>query len=183
MIVWVNGAFGSGKSTLVDELRPRWPEALVYDPEMVGYVLREIVEVPTGDFQDLRLWRRQVGDLAVGLVEEYRRPVLVPMTVVNPGYVGEIFGVLKDAGIDVHHFFLKVSREVLEERIDGRSFTPDNPEQDERVRRWCKARIEPCMAGADALPSDTVFLDGELPPQRLADQVLAQVRAGGPSGA
>ncbi|MDQ0779704.1 hypothetical protein QF026_008170 [Streptomyces aurantiacus] len=49
MIVWVNGAFGSGKSTLVDELRPRWPEALVFDPEMVGYVLREIVEVPTGD--------------------------------------------------------------------------------------------------------------------------------------
>lgn len=31
VIVWVNGAFGSGKSTLVDELRPRWPEALVYD--------------------------------------------------------------------------------------------------------------------------------------------------------
>lgn len=38
MIVWVNGAFGSGKTTLVDELRERWPEALVYDPEMVGYV-------------------------------------------------------------------------------------------------------------------------------------------------
>ncbi|MFC8660819.1 AAA family ATPase [Streptomyces sp. NPDC057199] len=178
MIVWVNGAFGSGKSTLVDELRPRWPEALVYDPETVGYVLREIVEVPTGDFQDLRLWRRQVADLAVGLVEEYRRPVLVPMTLVNPGYVGEIFGALKDAGIDVHHFFLKVSREVLEKRIDGRSFTPDSPEQDEKVRRWCKDRIAPCMTAADTLPSDTVFLDGELPPQELADQVLARVRAG-----
>ncbi|WP_399936627.1 AAA family ATPase [Streptomyces sp. BBFR25] len=177
MIVWVNGAFGSGKSTLVDELRPRWPEALIYDPEMVGYVLREIVEVPTGDFQDLRLWRRQVADLAVGLVEEYRRPVLVPMTLVNPGYVGEIFGVLTDAGIDVHHFFLKVSREVLEQRIEGRSFTPDNPEQDEKVRGWCKDKIAPCMAAADTLPSDTVFLDGELTPQELADVVLARVGA------
>ncbi|MDC0772492.1 AAA family ATPase [Streptomyces sp. HD] len=182
MIVWVNGAFGSGKSTLVEELRPRWPEVLVYDPEMVGYVLREMVEVPTGDFQDLRLWRRQVADLAVGLVEEYRRPVLVPMTLVNPGYVGEIFGVLKDAGIDVHHFFLKVSREVLEQRIDSRSFTPDNPEQDEKVRRWCKDRIESCTAAADTLPSDTVFLDGELTSKELADQVLARVRADGTSG-
>ncbi|KUL47143.1 AAA family ATPase [Streptomyces regalis] len=177
MIVWVNGAFGSGKSTLVDELRPRWPEALVYDPEVVGYVLREIVEVPTGDFQDLRLWRRQVADLAVGLVEEYGRPVLVPMTLINPGYVGEIFSKLTDAGIEVHHFFLKVSREVLEKRIDGRSFTPDDPEQDERVRRWCKDRIEPCMAAADTLPSGTVFLDGELTPQELADVVLARVDA------
>lgn len=177
LIVWVNGAFGSGKSTLVDELRPRWPVALVYDPEMVGYVLREIVEVPTGDFQDLRLWRRQVADLAVGLVEEYGRPVLVPMTLINPGYVGEIFGKLQDAGIEVHHFFLKVSREVLEKRIDGRSFTPDDPEQDERVRRWCKDRIEPCIAAADTLPGDTVFLDGELTPQELADVVLARVGA------
>ncbi|MEV0177223.1 AAA family ATPase [Streptomyces sp. NPDC050803] len=177
MIVWVNGAFGSGKSTLVEELRLRRPEVLVCDPEMVGYVLREIVEVPTGDFQDLRLWRRQVADLAVGLVEEYRRPVVVPMTLVNPGYVGEIFGALTDAGIEVHHFFLKVSREVLEERIDGRSFTPDDPEQDERVRRWCKDRIEPCMAAVGTLPSDTVFLDGELTPQELADVVLARVGA------
>ncbi|MGH4036018.1 AAA family ATPase [Actinomycetota bacterium Odt1-20B] len=183
MIVWVNGAFGSGKTTLVDELRPGWPEELVYDLEMVGYVLREIVEVPTGDFQDLRLWRRQVADLAVGLAEEYRRPLLVPMTLVNPGYVGEIFGALKDTGIDVHHFFLKVSREVLEQRIDGRSFTPDSPEHDEKVRGWCKDRIEACMAAADTLPGDTVFLDGELTPQTLADQVLARVRAGGTSGA
>ncbi|MFM9494008.1 AAA family ATPase [Streptomyces galilaeus] len=178
MIVWVNGAFGSGKSTLVEALRPRWPEALVFDPEMVGYVLREIVEVPTGDFQDLRLWRRQVAELAVGLVEEYRRPVLVPMTLVDPGYVGEIFGALKAADTEVHHFFLKVSREVLEKRIDGRSFTPDDPGKDERVRSWCKDRIEPCMAAAGGLPGDTVFLDGELPPTELADLVLARVGAG-----
>lgn len=175
VIVWVNGAFGSGKSTLVDELRSRWPEALVYDPEMVGYVLREIVEVPTGDFQDLRVWRRQVANLAVGLVEEYQRPVLVPMTLVNPGYVEEIFGALKDAGTVVHHFFLKVSEEVLAKRIDGRSFTPDNSEQDERVRQWCKARIEPCTAAMNTLPGDTVFLDGELTPRELADDVLARV--------
>ena len=175
MIVWVNGAFGSGKSTLVDELRPRWPEALVYDPELVGYVLKEIVAVPTGDFQDLRLWRRQVADLAVGLVQEYERPVLVPMTLVNPEYVGEIFGVLKEAGINVRHFFLKVSRDTLEQRIDTRSFTPDAPERDEQVRRWCRARIEACMTASDTLPSGTVFLDGELTPGELADEVLTRV--------
>jgi hypothetical protein len=141
------------------------------------------VEVPTGDFQDLGLWRRQVAGLAVGLVEEYHRPVLIPMTLVNSTYAGEIFSALKNEGIDVHHFFLEVPREVPEKRIDGRSFTPDAPEQDERIRRWCKDRIGACMAGADTLPSDTVVLDGELSPQELADQVLVRVRAGGPSGA
>ena len=51
----------------------------------------------------------------------------------------------------VRHFFLKVPAEVLAQRIDGRSFTPDNPQQDERVRQWCKARIEPCTAAMNAL--------------------------------
>ncbi|MFC8676241.1 AAA family ATPase [Streptomyces griseorubiginosus] len=175
MIVWINGAFGSGKSTLVEELRPRWPESLVFDPEMVGYVLREIVEVPTGDFQDLRLWRRQVAQLAVGLVEEYRRPLLVPMTLVNPGYLDEIFGALREAGLDVRHFFLKVAPEVLERRIDGRSFFPDDPAREERVRAWCKERIEACSAAVDTLPGDTVFLDGEVSPGELAGQVLAHL--------
>ncbi|MDT0343635.1 AAA family ATPase [Streptomyces litchfieldiae] len=177
MIVWLNGAFGSGKTTLAAELCARRPEALVYDPELVGQVLRRIVDVPTGDFQDLRLWRRQVAHLAVGLVEEYRRPVLVPMTLVNPEYVGEIFGALKDAGTVVHHFFLKVSPEVLVRRIDGRSFTPDDPERDEEVRRWCKSKIEMCAAAVDTLPGDTVFLDGELTPGELADRVLQGVGA------
>lgn len=54
MIVWVNGAFGSGKTTLTSELHRRWPEALVFDPEQIGYLLREIVKVPTGNFQTCR---------------------------------------------------------------------------------------------------------------------------------
>ncbi|WP_060884318.1 AAA family ATPase [Streptomyces caniscabiei] len=176
MIVWVNGAFGSGKSTLVEELRGRWPDALVFDPEVIGYVLREIVEVPTGDFQDLRLWRRQVAEFLVGLAEEYgRRTVLVPMTLVRPAYVAEVFGAIEAAGIPLHHFFLRVPEDVLTARIDGRSFTPDDPEQDERVRRWCKDRIAMCTAAADTLPSDTVFLDGESSPAELAELVLGRV--------
>lgn len=180
MIVWVNGAFGSGKTTLVEELRPRWPEALVFDPETVGYVLREIVEVPTGDFQDLRQWRRQVASIAAGLVDEYARPVLVPMTLVNPAYLDEIFGALNEAGVEVHHFFLKVPEDVLVERIDGRSFTPDDPAKDEQVRAWCKTKIETCLAAVDAMPQDTVLLDGQLTPQELADAVLARVGADSP---
>ncbi|MFC4333125.1 AAA family ATPase [Streptomyces andamanensis] len=175
MIVWVNGAFGSGKTTLVEELRLRRPDALVFDPELVGFVLRRIVEVPTGDFQDLRQWRRQVVGMAVGLVEEYGRPVLVPMTLVDPAYLAEILGGLKDAGVEVHHFFLQVPEDVLVGRIDGRSFTPDDPAKDEEVRAWCRSRIASCLAAVDALPPDTVLLDGRSAPSDLADAVLARI--------
>ncbi|MCS0639111.1 ATP-binding protein [Streptomyces sp. LP05-1] len=178
MIVWVNGAFGAGKTTLVEEVRGRWPEALVYDPEMIGFVLRRIVAVPTGDFQDLRLWRRQVVSLAVGLVEEYGRPVLVPMTLVDPGYAAEIFGELAAAGVAVHHFFLDVSAEVLARRIGARVLVPDDPERDEAARRWGLAQIERCAAAVGVLPAGTVLLDGERSPAELAGELLARVGQG-----
>ncbi|MEV0494381.1 AAA family ATPase [Streptomyces atratus] len=173
MIVWVNGAFGSGKTTLVAELHRRWPEALVYDPEQIGYVLRDIVEVPKGNFQHLPLWRRQVASMAIGLVEEYGRPVLAPMTVVDPQYADEIFGALETAGVTVHHFFLEVSADVLEQRLDARVVAPDDPVRDEAARRWGKAQIAQCVAAVDTLRAGTVLLDGERPTCELADEVMA----------
>jgi uridine kinase len=53
LIIWLNGAFGSGKTTLTGELHRRIPDAVVFDPEDVGYVLMQAVPAPTGDFHDL----------------------------------------------------------------------------------------------------------------------------------
>ena len=42
MILWINGAFGSGKTTTAYELHRRLkPLSYVYDPENVGYFLRK----------------------------------------------------------------------------------------------------------------------------------------------
>ncbi|MGW4384453.1 AAA family ATPase [Kitasatospora sp. NPDC004531] len=175
MIVWVNGAFGSGKTTLVEEVRGRLPEALVFDPEEVGFVLRQVVPDPPADFQDLPLWRRQVASLAAGLVTEYDRPVLVPMTLVRPAYLAEIFGALAEAGVPTRHYFLRVPEPTLLARIAGRSVTPDDPARDERIRAWCRSRIPECRAAETAMPPDTVFLNGESTPAHLADLLLADL--------
>jgi predicted kinase len=175
VIVWVNGAFGSGKTTLTGELHRRWPEALVFDPEQVGYLLRGIVEVPTGNFQDLPLWRRQVASMAVGLVEEYRSPLLVPMTLVEAVHLDEIAATVRDAGIALRHFYLDVPPDVLTRRLDGRTMTPGDPERDAGVRAWCAAQNKRCAATVVNLPGDTVVLDGRLTVPELATTVLDHV--------
>ncbi|WP_353095654.1 hypothetical protein [Tissierella praeacuta] len=40
MIIWLNGAFGSGKTTCAFELSRRFPNSFVYDPENIGYFIR-----------------------------------------------------------------------------------------------------------------------------------------------
>ena len=39
MIIWINGTFGSGKTTTAYELHNRIKHSFVYDPERFGYVL------------------------------------------------------------------------------------------------------------------------------------------------
>jgi adenylylsulfate kinase-like enzyme len=56
MIVWINGAFGAGKTTtadlvIKDLVIKRLDGERLFDPEYVGYLLMRYVEPPTGDFQ------------------------------------------------------------------------------------------------------------------------------------
>ncbi len=59
MIIWLNGAFGAGKTTAACELHRRLPDSFVYDPENIGYFLRKNTPPQCGrpDFQDIPLWR------------------------------------------------------------------------------------------------------------------------------
>jgi hypothetical protein len=85
MMIWINGAFGADKTTLAEELHRRLPDALAFDPEYLGYVLREWVPSPEGgDFQDIPLWRKLVAEFALGMSAEYGRTLIIPMTLVNP---------------------------------------------------------------------------------------------------
>ncbi|WP_200902481.1 MULTISPECIES: hypothetical protein [Protofrankia] len=69
MICWINGSFGAGKTTFTEELRRRCPDAVVFDPEEVGFMLRDMLPpAPSGDFQDLPAWRLLVVETGRVLV-------------------------------------------------------------------------------------------------------------------
>ena len=40
MIIWINGAFGSGKTTCANILQKQLPNAFLYDPEQAGFFIR-----------------------------------------------------------------------------------------------------------------------------------------------
>ncbi len=174
MIIWLNGAFGSGKTTLTEELHRRLPEAVIFDPEHVGYVLTQAVPAPTGDFQDLPSWRHLVAEHALTLRRFHAETLIVPMTLVNQQYFGEIIGALREAGEDVLHVFLDVPAGILESRIRAQVVTPGDPGWDERARQFRLKNIARCVAAAKEQPEGTVMLRSDLmDPSQLADAVLA----------
>lgn len=131
-----------GKTTTAEALVPLLDGGRLFDPEQVGFLLRQSVPVPTGDFQDRRAWRRLTVQTAVALVDALHRqssgPVrlVVPMTLTDPSYRAEIFGGLARHGLAVHEVVLTAAAEVLEARVEADVLFPDDPERNEAARRW-----------------------------------------------
>ena len=123
MIIWINGAFGSGKTATAFELHRRLENSFVYDPENVGYFIRKNApqNFSKGDFQDILLWREMNYKLLKLISSEYDGIIIVPMTLVNPDYYGEIIDKLIDAGVEVKHFILYATRETILKRLKRRS--------------------------------------------------------------
>ena len=174
MMIWINGAFGAGKTTLADELHRRLPDALAFDPEYVGYILaRWVPSAPSGDFQDIPLWRKLVAEFAIGMAAEYGRPMIIPMTLVNPVYRDEIFRPIAKAGEGLLHVFLEVPPDELRRRIDAQVMSED-AEVDAEARAFRHRNVERCVAARDELSDSTLILRGDQhTPAQLADLVLA----------
>jgi AAA domain len=178
-IVWINGAFGSGKTSLARELVDRMPDTMLYDPELVGFMLRAIVPAAdSGDFQDLPIWRELAADVATALRRNYDRRLVVPMTLVRPEYRQEVFGRLKRSGESVMHLFLDVSEPEVARRIETQVMYPDDPTRDAEIRSWRLRQLPSCTRARDSLPPATVVLPADgIRVDQLADQVLQRLAA------
>jgi hypothetical protein len=154
-ICWINGAFGVGKTTTAKALEKQWPGSFRFDPEQIGFMLRKVVPAncQTEDFQDLLLWRQLTATTLLDLAQRCKRPIIVPMTLVNQQYFDEIVGVLRRRGVDVHHFTLVASRETLNRRNRRRLLLP-------RAKRWVRAQTDRCVSSLESpvfeahLPTD-----------------------------
>jgi 8-oxo-dGTP pyrophosphatase MutT (NUDIX family) len=182
VIVWINGAFGAGKSSTARELVELIPNSTLYDPELTGGGLRRLLPAKrlaeVEDYQDLPIWRRLVVDTAAALLAELGGVLVVPMTLLRQEYRDEIFGGLAARRIEVRHVLLDPEETILRERIDGRSEYGD-PEVDARVREWCHTHLTPYRAARDWLAADAYTVDtSALTAAEAARSVADAVRTG-----
>jgi len=174
VIIWINGGFGAGKTTLAEELHRRLPEAVVYDPEDVGLMLWKWVR-PNGDFQYLPSWRDLVVATALALRRHHADTLIVPMSLIRDTYRAEILGGLADTGEQVLHVFLEADADVLRERLNARVTDPKYTEWDQAARELGMTGVDEMVAAAARQPGGTLMLTSDrLTPAELADEVLAR---------
>ena len=81
MVVFINGSFGIGKTTVSRLLAAQLPGSLILDPEPMGIALMHLAAIGAprkDDFQDLAAWR-WLSARAIRLARKFRGTVIVPM--------------------------------------------------------------------------------------------------------
>lgn len=166
MILWINGAFGAGKTSSAFELHRRLPNSIVYDPENIGYFLFKNMprKLRKKDFQDHPQWRLFNYEMLRDLATRHEGVIISPMTLTNPQYYEEIIGKLREQGIEVKDYILYAERPVLEKRLDKRL---------KRGENWAKAQIDRCMyAFNHDIPSEKIITDN-----MNVDEVVNEIAA------
>jgi len=169
MILWINGAFGSGKTSTANELNRRLPNSFIYDPENVGYFIRQNTNglFAGGDFQDIPLWREMNYQTLRMITEKYDGTVIVPMTLVNPDYYSEIIGRLMSDGIDVKHYILYAERDEIRRRLKKRSFLGF------RNENFALDAIDRCVKAFDKHITDVKIHVDDMSIDSVADRIAS----------
>ena len=176
VIIWLNGGFGAGKTTLAEELHRRLPDVVLYDPEQVGLMLWKWLP-QDGDFQHLPSWRELVIATAVSLRRHHADTLIVPMSLIREAYRNEILGGLADAGEQVLHVFLELDAEALRARLNARA--RPGWEWEKTAKQVGMTGIDEMVAAAARQPGGTLMLRSDkLTPAELADAVMAAISEG-----
>jgi len=175
MIIFINGSFGVGKTTVSRLLVKLLPRSVLFDPEPIGVALLRLSRLWPGrtcadDFQDLSFWRA-ASIRSIGLVGRLRRVVVVPMAFSNATYLHQFLNAVRREDGDTFHFCLTAPLAVVRERLISREARCGPTEwQLRRSAECCEAHRGPDFA-------ELVATEGRSPREVAAD-ILERIRAG-----
>nr|WGD68415.1 AAA family ATPase [Bacillus velezensis] len=163
MIIWINGAFGSGKTQTAFELHRRLKPSYVYDPEKMGFAMRSMIppDIAEDDFQSYPLWREFNYSMLSYLSDTYQGIIIVPMTITNDQYFHDIISRLRQDGRTIHHFTLLASKETLLKRLKEKA-----PEAAKQIDRCINSL-------SDSLFTEHLHTD-QMSIQQAAETIAAQ---------
>ena len=167
MIYWLNGAYGVGKTTVAEALKPLLHNAHIFDPELIGNGVRDNYpgDLFRETFEEYPIWLETNYQLLKDLYERYDGDIIAPMTLLREASYTAIIRRLQDDGIPVRYIFLDADETTLRHRmVDTGREKPDS---------WCVGHIPACLA-AQAQDAHAVHVNTV---GRIPEEIAAEIAA------
>ncbi len=170
MIIFINGSFGVGKTTVAELLVQQLPQSMLFDPEIIGgalgYIVRPVAQFD--DFQDLPMWRTLTITTAQQLLQTYQRTLVIPMTIWHRPYFDEVINGLRQFEPELYHFCLQASEETIFARLSKREHTA-------QARTWINERVGRCVSAFQS-PDFALHIDTETrSPEAIVSSILESI--------
>lgn len=168
----INGAFGSGKTTIANALVQKIPNSMIFDPEEVGFFLRNVltsIDPQEGDFQHYPMWRALVVETARLIQEQYQKTLVVPMTIWRTPYFEEVTNGLKQIDPVFYHFCLIAPITIIRERLLARGEEPGS---------WAERQAEHCVTAFESPAFDSKIDAVTNTPEGILEMILQQLPSG-----
>lgn len=172
MVIFINGSFGIGKTTVARLLVRQLAHGVLFDPEPIGVVLMGLTRTwrRVDDFQDLRIWRYTAAQL-IGALSRVRGAVVVPIAFTNVSYLRELVSHARRRDGATFHFCLTAPLSVVRERLRARE-TPRGPSE------WQLRRSAECCEVHGAPEFAEQIATEARSPHEIAQEILGRIRAG-----
>lgn len=164
MIIWLNGPFGVGKTSLATILHQQIKNSYLYDPELLGDFLQSQLPqaVCPEDFQDYSVWRQSTYQIVFDLATKTDKIIIIPMTIYKREYYQAIIQRLIEDKILLEHYILLADKTTIVERLDNR-INENNI--------WAKRYLDVCLQAFDnQIPGQKLNTDS-LSPEEVAREI------------
>jgi hypothetical protein len=171
VIVYLNGGFGVGKTTVAELLVAELQPAMLFDPELVGGILRDTLSGidSRSDFQEYPAWTVLVQTFLGELRGLYPAvTIVVPMSILDHDKRGEVVKRIRDVDPDYYDFTLVAGRDELQRRILERPLKASS-------REWCLRHLDGAPS-ASSFEASYAIDTTRLTPQEVAASILATIR-------
>lgn len=169
MIIWINGAFGAGKTTVATELVKQIQPSFLYDPENIGDLFRSNlpISMQKSDFQYYPEWRQWNVYLLKKIYQEYDGDIIVPMTIYKTEAVSEILGKLREENIPVCHIQLDVSKETIISRLQ---------ERPKALIEWGESKVDEILEAFNTFPQDDKIMNDARPIKEVLSDIIKKIK-------
>ena len=167
MIIWLNGAFGVGKTSVALGLQNKISNSFVFNPEDIGACIRNSMpsEMYQDDYQDYDIWREFCHKQLKYIENNFNGTIIVPMTITNQLYIDEIIGKLLSDGIAVKHYILTADKSTILARLNTRGVTDTE---------WPALQIDRCLAAFSGSIKGTEISTNNKSLNEIVNEIIEQ---------